>query len=116
MAVPCPFRYTRKPVLVMRLRARSKQEEQTDREQWPWRPGSIVERCGPDEWYVCVEVRELAVLRDGRRAPRGTASRNPLLSLLLPGQLGDPATARIELGGQRSAPELAGRKPTLAEP
>ena len=28
------------------------------------------------EWYVCVEVRELAVLRDGRRAPRGTASRN----------------------------------------
>ncbi len=25
---------------------------------------------------MCVEVRELAVLRDGRRAPRGTASRN----------------------------------------
>jgi hypothetical protein len=24
----------------------------------------------------CVEVRELAVIRDGRRAPRGTASRN----------------------------------------
>jgi hypothetical protein len=32
--------------------------------------------AAPDEWYVCVEVRELAVLRDGRRAPRGTASRN----------------------------------------
>ena len=30
----------------------------------------------PDEWYVCIEVRELAVLRDGRRAPRGAASRN----------------------------------------
>src|ERR1035441_4177712 len=44
--------------------------------QWPWLPGTIVEQCGPDEWYVCVEVRELAVLRDGRRAPRGTASRN----------------------------------------
>ena len=55
---------------------RSKQEEQGDREQWPWLPGTIVEQCGPEEWYVCVEVRELAVLRDGRRAPRGTASRN----------------------------------------
>ena len=55
---------------------RSKQEEQGDREQWPWLPGTIVEQCGPDEWYVCIEVRELAVLRDGRRAPRGTASRN----------------------------------------
>ena len=55
---------------------RSKQEEQGDREQWPWLPGTIVEQRGPEEWYVCVEVRELAVLRDGRRAPRGTASRN----------------------------------------
>ena len=55
---------------------RSKQEEQGDREQWPWLPGTIVEQCGPDEWYVCIEVRELAVLQDGRRAPRGTASRN----------------------------------------
>jgi len=55
---------------------RSAQEEQTDREQWPWLPGTIVEQCGPDEWYVCIEVRELAVLQDGRRAPRGTASRN----------------------------------------
>jgi hypothetical protein len=55
---------------------RSKQEEQGEREQWPWLPGTILEQCGPDEWYVCVEVRELAVLRDGRRAPRGTASRN----------------------------------------
>ena len=55
---------------------RSKQEEQSDRSQWPWLPGTIVTQCGPDEWYVCVEVRELAVLRDGRRAPRGTASRN----------------------------------------
>jgi hypothetical protein len=51
-------------------------EEQSDREQWPWLPGTTVEQCGPDEWYVRVEVRELAVLRDGRRAPRGTASRD----------------------------------------
>ena len=55
---------------------RSKQEEQGDRSAWPWLPGSILGQCGPDEWSVCVEVRELAVLRDGRRAPRGTASRN----------------------------------------
>jgi hypothetical protein len=50
--------------------------EHGNRERWPWLPGTIVEQCGPDEWYVCIEVRELAVLRDGRRAPRGTASRN----------------------------------------
>jgi hypothetical protein len=42
---------------------RSNQEEQADRDTWPWLPGSIVEQCGPDEWYVCVEVREVAVLR-----------------------------------------------------
>ncbi len=52
---------------------RSKQEEQGDRERWPWLPGTIVEQCGPDEWYVCVEVRELATLEDGRPAPDGTA-------------------------------------------
>jgi len=52
----------------------SKLEEQGDRERWPWLSGSIVEQGGPDEWYVCVEVRELAVLDDGRPAPRGTAS------------------------------------------
>ena len=26
-----------------------KQEEQGDREQGPWLPGTIVEQCGPDE-------------------------------------------------------------------
>ena len=55
---------------------RSKQEEQAGRGTWRWLPGSVVEQCGPDGWYVCVEVRELAVLRDGRRAPHGTAGRN----------------------------------------
>ena len=43
---------------------RSKQEEQGDREQWPWLPVTIIEQCGPDEWYVCVEVREAIVLKD----------------------------------------------------
>ena len=55
---------------------RNIREEQGDRAAWPWQPASILEQCGPDEWYVCIEVRELAVLRNGRRAPRGTASRN----------------------------------------
>ncbi len=55
---------------------RNLREEQGDRSAWPWLPGSILEQCGPDGWYVYVEVRELAVLRDGRRGPRGTASRN----------------------------------------
>jgi hypothetical protein len=52
------------------------QQKQGDRSAWPWLPCSILEQCGPDEWHVCIEVRELAVLRDGRRAPRRTASRN----------------------------------------
>jgi hypothetical protein len=51
---------------------RSKREENGDRLAWPWLTGSILEQCGPDEWYVCVEVRELAVLGDGRRATDGT--------------------------------------------
>lgn len=55
---------------------RTRQEEHGDRAAWPWLPGSIVEQCGPDEWQVCVEDRDVAVLRDGRRAPRNTASRN----------------------------------------
>ncbi len=53
---------------------RSKQEEHGDRERWPWLPGTIVEQCGPDEWYVCVVARELAVLEDGRAAADSTPS------------------------------------------
>jgi hypothetical protein len=52
---------------------RSRKEEHGDRAAWPWLPGSIVEQCGPDEWRVCVEDRGVAVLRDGRPAPRNTA-------------------------------------------
>ena len=48
---------------------RTRQEEHGDRAAWPWLPGSIVEQCGPDEWRVCVEDRDVAVLRDGRPAP-----------------------------------------------
>lgn len=31
---------------------RPKQEELSDREGWPWLPGTIVEQCGPDECSV----------------------------------------------------------------
>jgi hypothetical protein len=55
---------------------RSEQEEQSRPRHLAVAASSIVEQCGPDEWYVCLEVRELAVLRDGGRTPRGTASRN----------------------------------------
>lgn len=55
---------------------RTRQEEHGDRSAWPWLPGTIERQCGPDEWLVCVEDRDVAVLRDGRRAPRNTASRN----------------------------------------
>jgi len=55
---------------------RTRQEEHGDRAARPWLPGSIVEQCGPDEWQVCVENRDVAVLREGRPAPRNTASRN----------------------------------------
>jgi hypothetical protein len=55
---------------------RSRQEEHGDRAAWPWLPGTIEQQCGPDEWQVCVMDKSVAVLRDGRRARRGTASRN----------------------------------------
>jgi hypothetical protein len=48
---------------------RDKQEEQGDRSVWPWLPGLIVGQCGPDEWYVCVEDRALAILADGGPLP-----------------------------------------------
>ncbi len=52
---------------------RTRQEELDDRSAWPWLPGLILSQCGPDEWYVYVEARELAMLDDGTPAPAGTA-------------------------------------------
>jgi hypothetical protein len=46
--------------------------EQSDRTSWPWLPGTVLAVCGPDEWQVCVEVRELATLEDGRPSRRDT--------------------------------------------
>jgi hypothetical protein len=47
-----------------------------DRSSWPWLPGTILAECGPDEWQVCVEVRELATLEDGRPPHRKTLAHN----------------------------------------
>ena len=41
------------------------------RSAWPWLPGTVIGQCGPDEWDVMVEVRELATLDDGTPAPPG---------------------------------------------
>jgi hypothetical protein len=65
------------PVLVRY--PRDKREEQGDRSAWPWLLGSILGQCGPDEWHVCVEARELAVLDDRSPAPDGTADEDLFL-------------------------------------
>jgi hypothetical protein len=52
---------------------RDRQEEQGDRSAWPWLPGTILSQCGPDESYVCVQLRALAMLSDGGSSPAGTA-------------------------------------------
>jgi hypothetical protein len=35
-------------------------------------PGTIEQHCGPDEWQVCIEAREVAVLEDGTIPPPDT--------------------------------------------
>jgi hypothetical protein len=42
---------------------------ETSRETWPWYPGTVEEVCGPDEWLVAVESRDVATLEDGTPAP-----------------------------------------------
>ena len=41
----------------------------TPRAAWPWMPGTIEEACGPDEWLVVVESRDVATTEDGTPAP-----------------------------------------------
>ena len=50
---------------------RNRQEELGDRSARPWLPGSILGQCGPNEWHVRVEARELATLDNGSPAPAG---------------------------------------------
>ena len=87
---------------------RSKQEEQGARELWPWLPGTIVERCGPNEWYVCIEVASLPCCAGGEHRavpPRGTcttrvvtvtARRSDRGQLVLP-----PQARRARWAGER---------------
>jgi len=37
-------------------------QAQTDRDDWPWRPGVILQRVGEDEWLVLVDDPALAAL------------------------------------------------------
>jgi hypothetical protein len=46
--------------------------DERDRSSWPWLPGTILAVCGPDEWQVCVEVRELATPGHGRQSRHNT--------------------------------------------
>jgi hypothetical protein len=55
---------------------RTPEQEKAARESWPWLSGTIVQRCGPDEWQVCVEAREVAMLEDGTGPPDGTADED----------------------------------------
>ena len=75
---------------------RNLQEQVGHRSAWPWLPGSILGQCGPDEWHVCVEMCELAVLDDGSPAPAGTADGE----LLYPCCLRDASEIRRLTGGE----------------
>jgi hypothetical protein len=94
---------------------RSQQEKDGDRSAWPWLPGSIVEQCGPDEWYVYVEVRERAVLRDGRsqlvRRARGPRAKQ--VAPVVPAEVEQAAraayVASVASGGLLSQRAIADR-------
>ncbi len=60
------------------------EQEAGPRDAWPWLPGVVLSRCGPDEWDVRVEARELATLEDGSPAPPGTAEDELWLSVRFP--------------------------------
>jgi hypothetical protein len=57
------------------------EQEHGDRAAWPWLPGTVLSQCGPDEWDVMVEARELATLDDGTPAPPGTPGDEMLCPL-----------------------------------
>jgi len=41
------------------------EQEHGDRAAWPWLPGWVVSRCGPDEWELCVQTPELVMEHEG---------------------------------------------------
>jgi len=76
----------------------TRQEELGDRLAWPWLPGSILSQCGPDEWYVCVAVRELATLEDASPVPAGMTDED----LFYPCCFRDASELRcVTAGGRR---------------
>jgi hypothetical protein len=75
---------------------RTRQEELGDRLAWPWLPASILGQCGPDEWYVCVDVRELSTLDDGGPPLAGTADGE----LFYPCCFRDASEVRRVTGGE----------------
>ncbi|WP_214326013.1 hypothetical protein [Nonomuraea sediminis] len=47
-----------------------------DRDSWPWLPGTILEQCGPNEWWIVVEAPALA--EPDPSIPNGDAPENLL--------------------------------------
>ena len=41
------------------------EQKHAERAAWPWLPGWVVARCGPDEWEICVQAPELAAWHEG---------------------------------------------------
>lgn len=67
-----------------------REQEQGNRDLWPWLPGTVEEQCGPDEWLVCVEDDRLATREDGTPPHPG----DPSDSLLYPRCFRDPSELR----------------------
>lgn len=61
------------PVLV---RYPLRDDQNDDRDTWPWLPGTVLAQCGPDEWRVVVEVSLLAI--PDPSVPTGDAPENLL--------------------------------------
>jgi hypothetical protein len=76
---------------------RTRPEERADPAAWPWLPGLILSQCGPDEWHICVQARELATLEDGSPAPAGTADGD----LFFPCCFRDGSEIRRTIGGEK---------------
>ena len=43
----------------------TREQEHGDRAGWPWLPGWVVARCGPDEWEIFVQAPALATWHEG---------------------------------------------------
>ena len=55
----------------------TREQEHGDRAVWPWLPGWVVARCGPDKWEIRVQAPELATWHEGTRPGTRCASGTP---------------------------------------